>query len=133
MDQPQKYQSYVRPVWSPASWLFGPVWSVLYFIIFVSFGYVFKEFVSGNVTWIFVLPFVINLIANFAFTYLEFGLGAHELALLDIFVVWVTLIVIMHRTLSTENAMKWVGLVNIPYLLWTSYAFILQTFIVLYN
>jgi translocator protein len=35
------YSTLTKPSWSPPSWLFGPVWSVLYILIFISFGKVF--------------------------------------------------------------------------------------------
>ena len=69
------YRELIRPEWAPPAWVFGPVWSVLYLIIAVTFGYVaYLYFVKGSVPFLVVLPFILNLLFNFAFTPLQFGL-----------------------------------------------------------
>lgn len=117
------YQTLIKPSWAPPSWIFGPVWSVLYLIIAVSFGHVAYLYFKGVVpSWVF-LPFVLNLVFNFAFTPLQFGLQSNLLAAIDIVLVWGTLVwalIIIH------NYVPWVAYVNIPYLLWVSFATILQ-------
>ena len=50
------YQSLIKPSWAPPSWLFGPVWSVLYLLIFISFSYVVSLFFKGKIT--FISPFL---------------------------------------------------------------------------
>ena len=56
------YRELIKPTWAPPSWLFGPVWSVLYLLIAISFGTVFYKFFNKQVPFIVVLPFVLNLI-----------------------------------------------------------------------
>ena len=60
------YQQLIKPVWAPPAWLFGPVWAVLYLIIAVSFGYMGYLFLKGKIHFIVILPFILNLIFNFA-------------------------------------------------------------------
>lgn len=117
------YQSLIKPSWAPPSWLFGPAWTFLYTLILISFGYVFSLFFKGKITFLVLLPFILNLIFNFAFTPLQFGLKNNFLAMIDIILVLATLIWFL---ISIFPHAKWVAFINIPYLLWVSFATILQ-------
>jgi tryptophan-rich sensory protein len=117
------YSELIKPTWAPPSWIFGPVWSVLYIIITISFGSVFYKVFNKQLPWMVALPFVLNLFFNFIFTYLQFGLKSNILAAIDIALVLVTLIWAM---ISIYPHIKWIALVNIPYLLWVCFATILQ-------
>lgn len=124
------YQTLIKPEWAPPSWLFGPVWSVLYIIIAASFGFVFYQCYKGNLPFFVILPFILNLVFNFAFTPLQFGLQNNLLAALDIVLVLGTLLWAMYAIYSY---FPWVVFVNIPYLLWVSFATILQLTITYLN
>jgi tryptophan-rich sensory protein len=117
------YQTLIKPSWAPPSWLFGPVWSVLYAIIAVSFGTVFYKAITGKIGWFVALPFALNLIFNFAFTPLQFGLKNNLLASIDILLVLATLI---WALLAVWPHLRWVVYANLPYLLWVLFATILQ-------
>ena len=117
------YSELVKPTWAPPSWIFGPVWSVLYIIIAISFGTVFYKFLNKQIPFIVVLPFILNLIFNFSFTYLQFGLKSNILAAIDISFVLITLI---WSLVAIYPHIKWVALANIPYLLWVCFATSLQ-------
>lgn len=117
------YKELIKPTWAPPSWLFGPVWTVLYIIIAVSFGSVFYKFFNKQISFLIVLPFILNLIFNFSFTYLQFGLKSNILAAIDISLVLITLI---WALVAIYPIAKWVALVNIPYLLWVCFATVLQ-------
>ncbi len=123
MDSASWYSKLKKPGWAPPSWIFGPVWTILYILIAVSFGNVFILFVQGELPWQVVLPFALNLVFNFAFTPLQFGLRNNLLASLDIVLVLTTLIWAIASILSH---IPWVAYINIPYLLWVTFATILQ-------
>ncbi len=124
------YSQLVKPSWAPPSWLFGSVWTFLYAIIFVSFGTVFYKVIKKEIPIIVALPFVLNLLFNFLFTYLQFGLKNNYLAFLDVILVLGTLIWAM---LLVWPNLRWIALVNIPYLLWVSFATILQATVTYLN
>lgn len=124
------YQTLIKPSWSPPGWLFGPVWTVLYVLIAISFGTVFYRAFVGKLSWWVALPFALNLVFNFAFTPLQFGLKNNLLASLDILLVLGTLIWAM---MSIYPQMRWVAWINVPYLLWVSFATILQLTITVMN
>jgi tryptophan-rich sensory protein len=124
------YSQLIKPTWAPPSWLFGPVWTVLYAIIAFSFGTVFYKAFTKQIPWIVALPFALNLLFNFAFTPIQFGLQNNLLAALDILLVLGTLIWAM---IAIYPHAKWITYIQIPYLLWVSFATILQLTITFLN
>lgn len=127
------YSTLIKPTWAPPSWLFGPVWSVLYVIIAVSFGAVFYKAFTGKLAWVVALPFVLNLLFNFAFTPIQFGLKNNLLASIDILLVLVTLVWALYAVWNTSPELRWVVYANIPYLLWGTFATCLQLSITYLN
>jgi translocator protein len=117
------YAALQQPFFAPPAWLFGPVWSVLYVIIAVSFGYVFYLALKKRLPWGVFTPFGLNLVFNLAFSPLQFGLKNNFLAAIDILLIFATLIWAM-RTIWSK--VRWVAYVNIPYLLWATFATVLQ-------
>jgi tryptophan-rich sensory protein len=117
------YATLLKPSFAPPSWIFGPVWSVLYAIIAVSFGYVFYQAYQGTLSYWVALPFALNLIFNAAFTPLQFGLRSNELAAIDILLVLATLI---WALIAIYPHTKWVTLINLPYVVWVCFATVLQ-------
>lgn len=130
MQQSDWYAQLIRPDWAPPAWLFGPVWTVLYIIITISFGKVFWMFVQKQISFWVLLPFILNLIFNFAFTPIQFGLQNNVLAAVDIILVlgtlvWAMVVIFPH--------VKWVTYAQIPYLGWVAFATVLQLTITFLN
>lgn len=126
----QWYAQLTKPTWAPPSWLFGPVWTVLYAIIAISYGYVAYLFINHRIGFMVVLPFILNLIFNAVYSPIQFGLRNNVLASIDILLVLGTLI---WALIAIYPHAKWVSLVNIPYLLWVSFATVLQLTITFLN
>lgn len=123
MDSSTWYLELKKPSWAPPGSVFGPVWSVLYILIFLSFGTVFYRAATGMLPWVIAVPFILNLVFNFSFTYLQFGLKNNLLASIDIVLVALTLIWAM---VIIWPYLGWVALINMPYLLWVLFATALQ-------
>lgn len=117
------YSTLIKPSFAPPSWIFGPVWTVLYILIAISFGYVFYMFLKKRISAKIVLPFALNIIFNIIFTPIQFGLQSNYLAAVDILFVLGTIIWFMK---SIWPIKKWVVYMNIPYLAWVSFATVLQ-------
>ncbi len=130
MDSSTWYRQLIKPSWAPPAWLFGPVWTVLYTVIAASFGYVVYMFAKGKISWFILLPFLLNVVVNLAFTPFQFGLRSNLLAAVDILLVFGSIIWFM---LAIWPYAHWVALVNIPYLIWVSFATILQLTITVKN
>lgn len=123
MDTYSWYQTLIKPSWAPPAWLFGPVWTVLYAVILVSFGAVFYSAIRKKIAWLAALPFALNLVFNLSFTPIQFGLKNNLLAALDILLVLGTLV---WALVAIYPLRRWVALANIPYLLWVGFATVLQ-------
>jgi tryptophan-rich sensory protein len=117
------YSTLIKPFFAPPSWLFGPVWTVLYILIAISYGYVGYLFFTKKIPFIVVLPFILNLIFNFIFTPIQFGLQNNLLASVDIVLVVGTLV---WALIAIFPYVKWVAFLNFPYLLWGAFATVLQ-------
>jgi translocator protein len=117
------YAALQQPFFAPPAWLFGPVWSVLYVIIAISFGYVLYLAIKKRLPWNAFVPFGLNLVFNLAFSPLQFGLKNNFMAAVDILLILATLI---WAICTIWSKVRWVAYVNIPYLLWVSFATVLQ-------
>ena len=126
MNSYKWYSHLIKPSWAPPSWLFGPVWTFLYIIIAFSFGIVFYKFFTNEISWMIALPFLLNLLFNFMFTPIQFGLKNNLLAAIDISLVVSTLIWALCVIWNVSPDLRWVAYVNIPYLLWGIFATCLQ-------
>jgi tryptophan-rich sensory protein len=124
------YSQLTKPYWAPPDWLFGPVWTFLYILIAISFGKVFLLFFQKKISFIVILPFILNLIFNFAFTPLQFGFKNNFLAAVDVILVLGTLI---WAIIAIYPYARWVAYIQIPYLLWVSFATVLQLTITYLN
>lgn len=130
MDNYTFYQELLKPEWAPPASIFGPVWTMLYVLIAVSFGKVFWMARKKEVPMLTTLPFALNLVANLSFTWIQFGLKNNALAAADILFVLATLVWAM---IAIYPHARWVTYTQIPYLLWVSFATGLQLTITYLN
>jgi tryptophan-rich sensory protein len=130
MNTYTSYQELLKPSWAPPSFLFGPVWTFLYILIAISFGKVFLMFSQKKIPFRVVLPFILNLLFNFIFTPIQFGLKNNVLAGIDILLVLGTLV---WAVFAIFPYVRWIAYVQIPYFLWVLFATILQLTITFIN
>ena len=119
----QWYSQLDKPFFAPPAWLFGPVWTVLYVVIAVSFGWVLVQYLRRRMAFALLLPFVLNIAFNAAYTPIQFGLRNNLLASVDILLVLATLLWAMA---AVWRRARWVAWVNVPYLVWVMFATVLQ-------
>lgn len=119
----QWYSQLDKPFFAPPAWLFGPVWTVLYVVIAVSFGWVLVQYLRRHIAFALLLPFVLNIAFNAAYTPIQFGLRNNLLASADIVLVLATLLWAMA---AIWQRARWVVWVNVPYLVWVMFATVLQ-------
>ncbi|MDO8593847.1 MAG: TspO/MBR family protein [bacterium] len=130
MNSYASYQKLIQPRWAPPAWLFGPVWTVLYVIIAITFGTVFYKAFTGTIPLLIALPFALNLVFNLSYTWLQFGLKNNYLAAIDVILVVITLKWAMG---AIYPHIPWVTYANIPYLVWVAFAVVLQLTITYLN
>jgi tryptophan-rich sensory protein len=124
------YSQLIKPAWSPPGWLFGPVWTFLYVLIAISFSKVFWMYFKKQIPFLVVLPYFLNLLFNFSFTPLQFGLKNNLLSAIDIVLVLATLIWAM---VAIYPHARWISYIQFPYLLWVAFATALQLTITYLN
>lgn len=133
MNEQIQYIQLLKPSWAPPSWVFGPVWTILYVIIAVSFITVFYKAFTKDIPWIVALPFALNLIFNFAFPLIQFRLVNNFFASIDILLVIGTLIWALFAIWHNVPELRWVVYVNTPYLIWGVFATCVQLTITYLN
>ncbi len=110
------YAQLAKPSWTPPSWLFGPVWTLLYIGIAVAGWLVWRK--SGRIDAA-IGVWLAQLALNAAWSWLFFGLHRPDLALADI-VVMLALIGTFVFVARGSSAVA--SYLFIPYFLWVSYA-----------
>lgn len=124
------YSQLIKPTWAPPAWLFGPVWTFLYILIAISFGKVLMMAWKKQIPVSVALPFILNIIFNLLFSPIQFGLQNNLLAGIDIILVLSTLI---WSIVAIYPYRRWVAYLQIPYLIWVSFATVLQISITYLN
>ena len=124
------YETLSKPSWTPASGTIGMIWTVLYPVILVAFGAIVFGVVRGSMPRIVLVPVLLNVATNLAFTPIQFGLRNLPLAAVDILLVLAT--VVWTMVLVWPHA-RWIAIALVPYLLWVSIATVLQLYITFAN
>lgn len=124
------YEVLNKPFFAPPDFLFGVAWGIIYPLIFIALILVAVQFSKQIVTRTTLWLFFFNLVFNFLFTPIQFGLKNNLLSTLDILLVLITLVLLQKRLWSESRIAFWL---LIPYLLWGSFATVLQISITLLN
>jgi tryptophan-rich sensory protein len=118
------YPTLVKPSFNPPNWIFAPVWSMLYIMMGVAAGLVWnridheKEAVKNA-----LICFAVQLGLNALWSYLFFGLKNPLLAGVEIIVLWL-MIYETYTKFAKINSIA--GYLLLPYLLWVSFAMVLN-------
>ena len=127
---PSWYAYLNKPPFSPPNWIFGPVWIMLYFLMGVSAFLIWEKGLKNKKVKRAQNYFFIQLFFNFFWSVLFFGLHFPILGLIDIVAL---LISILFTSRAFFAISKLASSLLLPYLLWVSFATILNIFIVILN
>lgn len=114
----------------PEEWVFGTVWSIPYPIIIAVNVYIIIMLTRDKIGLTVAIPFWLNLFFNLLFTPLQFDLRNNWLAMIDIYLVLIT---IACAIIAIWPSSMLAALAFIPYLIWVLIATALQTYITLNN
>lgn len=117
------YNALAKPTWTPSPSTISLIWTILYPIIAVTFGFAFVQAFRRKLPWRVALPFAINLVSNLVFMPILAGLRNLPLASVDILVVLGTIVWSM---VAVWPHYRWVAVAQVPYLVWVSIATVLQ-------
>ena len=116
------YATLAKPSWNPPNWIFGPVWSALYFCMAVAAWLVWRQGGCAGAKLALTL-FGVQLILNVLWSCLFFGLEKPGLALMEVLVLWAaiaaTMVAFWQRSIVA-------GSLFVPYLAWVSFASLLN-------
>lgn len=112
------YLTLRKPSWNPPSWVFGPVWTILYAMMAVAVWIVWRHRGESG-THIALALFSVQLALNLAWSGLFFGLRNPLAGFIDIVALWLAIIATM---IAFWRISTMAGVMFVPYLLWVSFA-----------
>lgn len=124
------YTTLQRPSFSPPNWIFGPVWTLLYFLMGVALYLIWIKGINTKKAKIAITFFGIQLGLNAVWSILFFGLNQPLWAFIELIFLWFA---ILGTIITFYRIDKKAAYLLIPYILWVSFAAILNFSIVLLN
>ncbi len=116
------YMALNKPVFNPPGYLFGPVWTVLYIFMGVSLYLIWKSPVNEQRTRAIAL-FAIQLFLNFWWSFLFFKFQLLGIAFIEIILIWMSIVAMIYAFYQIHKPAAYL---QIPYLLWVSFASVLN-------
>lgn len=112
------YDQLNKPAWTPPSWIFAPVWTVLYALMGIAAWRVWLRngFAGARLE---LTLFLIHLLFNAAWTPLFFGLHLLTISAVEIVLLWAMILALLILFWRRDRI---AGVLLIPYLLWVTYA-----------
>lgn len=123
------YSHINKPTFKPPNYLFGPVWTLLYFLLSFALYTIFrlpKSRQKSRLLFVFFIQLMLNILWSFLF-FRNHWLG---FAAFEMLVLWIFIFVMIRGLLQVN---KTVAYIQVPYLLWVSFAFILNVSIFYLN
>ncbi|MFA5108211.1 MAG: TspO/MBR family protein [Candidatus Micrarchaeia archaeon] len=120
------YQTLNKPFFSPPNWVFGPVWTTLYILIGIS-AYLAYESKAGSPA---MRIFGLQLILNALWSILFFGLKNPTLAFIELILLWISIAYMIKLFYKYDRLSAYL---LIPYILWVTFAGVLNLSIALLN
>ncbi len=117
------YNFLIKPSFSPPNWIFGPVWTLLYTLMAISVSIVWRKGLSNKENRAAFIYFMVQLFLNGIWSILFFGLKNPLLALIDIIILLLMIVVVIYKF---HRINKIAAYLLIPYLLWVSFASVLN-------
>ncbi|MEQ8189637.1 MAG: TspO/MBR family protein [Candidatus Eremiobacterota bacterium] len=116
------YLTIEKPLWNPPSWVFGPVWTILYILIALSGWLVWMKGSEKPVRIVLFLYFI-QIFLNAIWSPIFFGLHNPFLAFIDICLLWIFIVIYMYFSCKISLP---ACILFIPYLAWVTFASILN-------
>ena len=120
------YSEIILPNFNPPSWVFGPVWTILYVFMSVAAWSAWKKTLDKKI----LLIYFVHLFFNAIWSIIFFGFHKIGLALIDLVII-ISFIILLMKIYYKNNLISFYLI--IPYFLWSSYALILNTSIYFLN
>ena len=123
---PTWYVSLEKPSFNPPNWVFSPVWITLFVLMGISLFLLWRQTLEDKKVRIAILFFSIQLILNVSWSGIFFGLKSPSFAFIEIILLWIAILLTI---LTSYKVSKVAGALLIPYILWVSFAAVLNFFL----
>lgn len=120
------YATLEKPTFNPPSWLFAPVWTALYFLMGISLFLILRQDLEKGKIKLAISFFGLQLILNALWSFLFFGLQNPFLAFIEITILWIAILITI---LTFYKIKKVASTLLVPYIMWVTFATILNYFI----
>ncbi len=120
---PTWYAALQKPAFSPPNWLFGPVWLILYLLMGIAVYLIWQKITENDKVKTALWLFWLHLFFNAAWSPVFFGLKNPGLALINIFIIWIFIILLLIKFWKINKLSSYL---LVPYLLWVSFATLLN-------
>ncbi len=119
------YAELHKPAYTPPSWLFAPVWTLLYLFMAVAMWLVWRQEEAQEVAQVTPpqMMWAAQLVLNLGWSVIFFGLREPGLALVEIILLWSA---VLATTFVFFRVSRPAGLLMAPYLLWLTFAAVLN-------
>jgi len=127
---PTWYESLNKPSFNPPNWLFAPVWTTLYVLMGISAYMIWEKssrYKSSNTA---LKIFFVQLVLNSIWSMLFFGLRNPLYGFIGIVLLWFAILFTM---LKFYRISKKAAYLLVPYILWVSFASLLNFYILILN
>lgn len=124
------YQALEKPVWQPPDWLFGPVWTLIYALAALAGVSAWQGAPGTAGRNRILLLFAINAFLNVLWSLLFFRLHRPDWALIEVAFLWLSIVALIFGLRPFSKASTWL---LAPYLLWVTFAAVLNATIVRLN
>ncbi|OGF47614.1 MAG: TspO protein [Candidatus Firestonebacteria bacterium RIFOXYC2_FULL_39_67] len=124
------YMEINKPSFNPPNWIFGPAWTTLYLLMGIAFFLIWEKGLKNSKVKNAAVVFIIQLIVNFLWSVIFFGGRSYFGGLITIVILW---LLILANIIMFYRISKPAGLILIPYILWVSFASILNYYIFILN
>lgn len=120
---PTWYATLTKPSFAPPNWLFFPVWTTLFVMMGISLYLVWRRGLEGQQLKNALVVFAVQLILNVLWSAAFFGLRSPLSGLIEISILWIS---IAFTIMIFMKISRTAGLLLIPYIIWVSFAAILN-------
>jgi len=127
---PTWYAALNKPPFNPPNWLFGPAWTILYIMMGISSYLIWEKGWEKPEVKIALALFAIQLILNSSWSVLFFGTHSLIRGFVCIVFLWFAILLTMIKFFALSSTAGWL---LVPYILWVSFASILNYFIMVLN
>ena len=127
---PTWYATLAKPFFSPPNWVFGPAWTILYALMGVSAYLIWQHGIGRKDVKFALNVFGIQLALNFAWSILFFGLRSPFYGVVEIIFLWLAIVSTIACFYKID---KRAAYLLIPYILWVSFAAMLNLAVMLLN